>query len=451
MKLKSFIAALLLTAAGLQTTYAQGFRVYKTDGTVAQFSFRTDSIVFYDGIGSDIDFGPFTPVNQMIAGKWYKYKKEIAFGEDSKTNYMDGYTLSYKFLPYQGTLMLYRSNGTLRNILKVYDMTADSLVLGAIGSSGFNILTRTPQPQPVTSIALSDEYVTLQQGETYQLTATVKPEDADNRNVTWKSSDPDVAEVYDDGLVNAKGEGTCTITCSAEDESGVYAECSVTVNSTDIPSNVALLNIQVDAPDYPNYNYTRIYVRSVTFEGFSTKGTSDLNAEWIKDNSDSNWFDISYSEITIYDGRRDGKEAMSPASNEKPTGLNPLIVQSKPYTTSVENGHYNSFYSDPDEPGVTNTLVNLFNSTVVDAPVFIIPTQEQLKITIVYDIETADYYLYYYLSDGVTRGSSIENRITRSVTLSDGSPIIFECGKKYVVKLHLGINSVMVETEVSEF
>jgi len=68
MKLKTFFAALLFLVAGMQTAWGQGFRVYKSDGTVVQFSLRTDSIVFYDGIGSDEDFGPFTPVNQPIVG-----------------------------------------------------------------------------------------------------------------------------------------------------------------------------------------------------------------------------------------------------------------------------------------------------------------------------------------------------------------------------------------------
>lgn len=448
MRTRNILAALLLMVAGLQTASAQGFRVYKSDGTFTQFSLRTDSIVFYEDAGEDVDFGPFTPVNQCIVGTWYKTKSEtITFNEDGTTDYVEGAT--YEFLPYQGAIIFYNASNAPTNILKVYKATAERMIVGSLDGNNIDVWYSTPQKQNVTSIILSETSLNLQPDEMKTLTATVLPEDADNPAVTWESSDGDVAEVNGKGRVIANGIGTCTITCRATDGSGVYAECSVTVN--DILSNVALLNIQVDAPDYPNYVYTRIYVRSVTFEeGFSTKGTSDLNAEWINDNSASNWFNFSSSGITICDGRKDGKEAVSPASNER-TGLNPLIVQSKPYTTSVEDGHYSSFNSDPDEPGVTNTLVNLFNSTVVDAPVFVIPTQEQLKITIVYEVETADYYLYSYLSDLVTRGSSIENHFSKSITLSDGSPVILECGKKYVVKLHLGITSVMVETEVSEF
>ena len=87
MKTRTILAALLLLVAGVQTSVAQGFRVYKTDGSVAQFSFRTDSIVFYDGIGTDEDFGPFTPLNDLVVGTWYRTNKEwITFNADGTTS-----------------------------------------------------------------------------------------------------------------------------------------------------------------------------------------------------------------------------------------------------------------------------------------------------------------------------------------------------------------------------
>lgn len=254
------IAALLLMAAGLQTAWAQGFRVYKSDGTVAQFSFRTDSIVFYDGIGTDEDFGPFTPVNQMIVGKWYKnHNESVTFREDGTTDYMPGGT--YQFLPYQGEVLLYNSSKQLKRILHVHNVTAEELVVSTLGSTGFNVWSTTQPPQLVTSITLSDNSLTLQLGETYQLTATVKPEDAENRNVTWTSSNPDVAKVYDDGLVNAKGDGTCIITCSAADGSGVKATCEVSVITHEwvdlgLPSGTlwATCNVGANSPEeYGDY------------------------------------------------------------------------------------------------------------------------------------------------------------------------------------------------------
>ncbi len=157
MKRKSILAALLLLLAGLQTTWAQGFRVYKSDGTVAQFSLRTDSIVFYDGIGTDVDFGPFTPVNQCIVGTWYKSKSEtITFNEDGTTDYMADAT--YKFFPYQGNIVFFNASYAPINILKVYEVTAGKMIVSSPDGGNLSVWSTTP-PQPV--IIDEHEYVDL--------------------------------------------------------------------------------------------------------------------------------------------------------------------------------------------------------------------------------------------------------------------------------------------------
>ena len=148
MRAKSILATLLLLVAGLQTAWGQGFRVYKSDGTVAQFSLRTDSIVFYDGIGSDVDFGPFTPVNQMIAGTWYKSKSEtVTFNEDGTTDYIAGGT--YTFLPYQGNIIISNASGAPMSILKVYSLTSEQMLVGKPGSETFSVWSTT-EPQPAS-------------------------------------------------------------------------------------------------------------------------------------------------------------------------------------------------------------------------------------------------------------------------------------------------------------
>ena len=87
----------------------------------------------------------------------------------------------------------------------------------------------------VTSITLSETSLSLKPGDTHSLTATILPEDADNKTVAWKSSDESVATVNENGLVTAIGGGNCVITCLATDGSGVKAECLVTVSSGTTP------------------------------------------------------------------------------------------------------------------------------------------------------------------------------------------------------------------------
>ena len=81
----------------------------------------------------------------------------------------------------------------------------------------------------VESITLSETSVTIDEGETCQLTATVLPADADNRAVEWKSDNESVATVNADGVVTAVSAGTATITVSTLDGSDLTATCVVTV------------------------------------------------------------------------------------------------------------------------------------------------------------------------------------------------------------------------------
>lgn len=213
----------------------------------------------------------------------------------------------------------------------------------------------------------------------------------------------------------------------------------------DIIQHDGTTNLQAD---------TKVYVRSVTFEGFATKGALNLNntnaheALWMDYSNTANDL-MTGEEITIYDGRKDGKEGTpgGVASNEKQLGLNPQLVQSAIWGTTGE------------PTGVTKTPQNLFRKSTspgvyagadVNDYVYVIPTSDDVKVTIVYDVETADEKLAASLSDGQTHGSSVENRITKSIVFADQSKA-FENGKAYAINLHLGMNSVKFEAVVTDW
>ena len=79
---------------------------------------------------------------------------------------------------------------------------------------------------PVESISLNTNTLSLVKGESATLTATVKPDDASDKTVTWGSTNSDVAEVDQQGKVVAKSSGKATITSSA---GGKTASCTVSV------------------------------------------------------------------------------------------------------------------------------------------------------------------------------------------------------------------------------
>ena len=86
----------------------------------------------------------------------------------------------------------------------------------------------------VTGVSLSPSTLNLDVGTSSTLTATVEPDEASNKSVTWSSDNQNVATV-ENGKVTATGEGTATITATAADGSGEKATCTVTVKAPPEP------------------------------------------------------------------------------------------------------------------------------------------------------------------------------------------------------------------------
>lgn len=85
-------------------------------------------------------------------------------------------------------------------------------------------ITVTDGSQPETTVTLEPESLTLNVGETGQLTATVTPES--DTPIIWSSSDDAIATVADDGTVTAVSPGSAVISASVGDARG---DCTVTV------------------------------------------------------------------------------------------------------------------------------------------------------------------------------------------------------------------------------
>ena len=97
-------------------------------------------------------------------------------------------------------------------------------------------LTISAAPVAVTGVSLSKSETALTVGASETLTATVSPENANNKNVSWKSDDTAVATVDQNGKVTAVGEGEAIITATTED--GKYtATCTVKVSPAPVAAN----------------------------------------------------------------------------------------------------------------------------------------------------------------------------------------------------------------------
>jgi len=97
-------------------------------------------------------------------------------------------------------------------------------------------------PVAVAGVTLSRDSLTLTSGQQEQLGATVEPEDAADKTVSWRSTDTNKAMVSSDGVVTALVPGSVTIIATTRD-GGKTALCNVTVVSTDIAVTGVTLDI----------------------------------------------------------------------------------------------------------------------------------------------------------------------------------------------------------------
>jgi len=194
---------------------------------------------------------------------------------------------------------------------------------------------------------------------------------------------------------------------------------------------------------------TRIWIRSVKFTGFSMKGALNLNNEtkdkpyWMNYNGIGDL--EADAEVIVYDGMKDGKEGTgATASTEKLLGLNPQFIQTE---KSFDYTGADPVWATAAK-GVTATKTPLFD----DGGIFyVIPNpDDDLTVEIVYDVETIDKNLGVRLADNKTAGSSIENRIVKTISFG-GVDSSLDYGKAYEINLHLGMNSVKFDADVVDW
>lgn len=113
-----------------------------------------------------------------------------------------------------------------------------------------------PTTVAVTGVSLNKQTLSLVEGDSETLTATVAPSNATNKAVSWKSSDASVASVDNSGKVTAVKAGSATITVTTTDGSKT-ATCSVTVTAKTIEVNdVGLDKSEMEMVAGDSYQFT---------------------------------------------------------------------------------------------------------------------------------------------------------------------------------------------------
>lgn len=88
--------------------------------------------------------------------------------------------------------------------------------------------TKAASNVPVTGVTMSQKTASMKVGDTKKVTATVAPENATDKSVTYASDKEEVATVAADGTITAVAEGTANITVTTHDGAKTD-KCTVTV------------------------------------------------------------------------------------------------------------------------------------------------------------------------------------------------------------------------------
>jgi uncharacterized repeat protein (TIGR02543 family) len=222
-------------------------------------------------------------------------------------------------------------------------------------------------PILISQLKVNKSSITLAKKATVTLSATAKPDNAANKNVTWSSSDASIATVSSTGTITAVSAGKATITATAQDGSNITAICEVTVpkntsykikyklnkgiNAATNPSYYASgVKLKLEKPTRSKYTFTGWYLddNKVTSISKSTKGDITLTAKWQK---------VSVAKTTVKKVKNDKPSALS-VSYDKVSGAKGYTVY---YSTNKDMSDASQL--DVSSKKGSATISNLVNGS----------------------------------------------------------------------------------------
>jgi len=184
----------------------------------------------------------------------------------------------------------------------------------------------TVSAKSVTSVSLKST-LSLEVGDTYTLTPTVTPSDAET-SFTWSSDKSSVATVSQSGVVTAKGAGTANITVKTDN--GKTATCKVTVSASMAVEYVIRYYIY----DNGKVKYNNTFLTS--YDSFNVTEGSDVVLTIIPDDGYKlDWLWIDYEDVkdqlvnnilTIHNIRKDMSLTVSFEKTEDPVVVGPVYL-----------------------------------------------------------------------------------------------------------------------------
>lgn len=186
-------------------------------------------------------------------------------------------------IPHQGKGLVWKSSvpsiASVDQKGNIMGISAGKCTVSATDSSGAVTTYCIEIIQPVTSIKLNTNKISWEVGRSGHFYPTVGPEKATNTEVTYTSSDKEVATVDGNGLLTAVAPGTCTIVCASAENENKYDTCTVTVKNKEAGfTAVSEVNIK-SSVEYMNVGASKALVSTV-----APSNASDKSLVWSSSN-----------------------------------------------------------------------------------------------------------------------------------------------------------------------
>lgn len=204
-------------------------------------------------------------------------------------------------------------------------------------SSSSQAQSSSQAPNP-TGVTLDKTSASVIKGQTLQLTATVAPANANNKEIQWSSEDEDIVTVSKTGLVNAVGYGEAKVTAKIKG-TNLKAECVVSV--IDEINSITIKNKSVFT------DFLEDDIESLSIEVDPAKNVSELVTAGVLKVTSSNTEVASISGLTIT-GKKAGKSTITAT----------LFGKSDSFELTVGAAI----------PGEPYTILNAMNKGIVEAP-----------------------------------------------------------------------------------
>lgn len=205
---------------------------------ITTYTGAADAIIFDGGVN---DINNSIPIGSIESGYDASYNTGTFCGamESALQYIMDRYPLAVKLyiIPHS-----FANETWYRTFYSpVVDQALQNQGIGSITAS------EAPEVVAVTGVKLDQTTLTLDAGDSVQLTATVSPGNATNKSVTWSANNSNVS--VSGGKVTAKTAGSAVVTVTTAD-GGYTAQCNVTVNESTATDHTELASLSLDGNCY---------------------------------------------------------------------------------------------------------------------------------------------------------------------------------------------------------